>query len=163
MKNTLLHASLILTLGCGSPLTAAQGLERLFTTPVQRAALDQARERATSGFDLVAVPVPEPESPSAPELPQQAESIFSLGGTLVRTDGRFQVWINDRMYGPDTLPDHMEMLQPYARGRLRIIDRQSGESWTLSPGQTLNMSTGQVYEAYQRPAVGSPQPVANGQ
>ena len=151
--NRLLMLCFALAAMSGQSATA-QSLETLFTSAAQRAALDLNRERAAAGYLVDQAPIvvePAPVVIQAPERSRPAETVFTLGGTMVRSNGQFQVWINGRSYDADSLPAFMEMLQPHASGRLRISDPDSENSWTLSPGQTLDMVTGEVREAYQQP------------
>lgn len=130
---------------------SAQSLVRLFSTPAERAELERRRLRA-SRPDLL------PDLPQAPvqviELPitldeEPEEIVYSLGGTVLRGDGSYTVWINNVALQRDSLPDNIELLSPFSQGQVRIRNPTTGASYDVKPGQVLNLTTGQLLESYQ--------------
>jgi hypothetical protein len=156
MKYTFQLALLVSIMAASS--VEAQTLGRLFTTPAQRAQLDRLRlqgqepsaEYSVGIEDLEAVEIPVEEVTPNP-VPAVPDQIYQLGGTLLRSDGSVQVWINGRAYDQDSLPDNVQLLQPYAQGQIRITNSTNNNSYLVRPGQTSNLTTGEDFEAYQRP------------
>lgn len=129
----------------------AQSVGRLFSTPAERAELERQR-LALYRPDLVRTPTqrqePVIELPvfEEPELP---DVIYRLGGTMLRSDGLYTVWLNGAPINQEDLPDNMELLQPFAQGRLRIRHPESGQNFEVKPGQVLNLTQGELFESYE--------------
>ena len=129
---------------------SAQSLGRLFSTPAERVELERRRLQATRAEllpDEPQIPVPVIELPIFVE--EQADIIYALGGTVLRADGSYTVWINDLAIHQQDIPGNMQLLSPFSQGQLRIQNRQTGESFDVKPGQVLNLTTGQLLESYQ--------------
>lgn len=131
----------------------AQSVQRLFSTPSERAELDRLRFRIASG-----APIEEPvENEPLIDLPlfddEEDDVIYDIGGTLRKADGSYTVWVNDVAYDQTNLPQNMELLTPFSRGIIRIRDVSSSARYDVKPGQVLNLSTGQLYESYQYQAI----------
>lgn len=149
MKTLLVILLAVCCLGSVSQLEA-QTLGRLLTTPAQRAQLDRVRIQVLQPGSNAVVEDEEPEPAPEPVELNPVQQTFQLGGTLLRSDGSLQVWINGVAYNEESLPENMEILRPYARGQLRITDPVRNTSYLLKPGQTLNLTTGEIYEGYQQ-------------
>jgi hypothetical protein len=138
-----------------SPIASAQTLQRLITSPQQRLLLDRARiqQMQQRNLQVLATDTPLLEMGTSAQISDNAESppaiLYTMGGAVVRSDGSFNVWINGTAYDETSLPDTMRLLFPRSNGQLQIINPQNGTSYTLKSGQTLNLSTGQIFEAYQ--------------
>lgn len=124
-------------------LTPAQGAElgRLFFTPAQRAALDNARKqniRIEVGSDA--------EQPAAP-VPQN----ISVNGLVQRSDGKSTVWLNHRAIteqqktggGFDIAPGRKDH-------RVKLTVPESGRSVEVKVGQTVEVVSGTIEEGYAR-------------
>ncbi len=142
--------SLLLMLTIGVPATVkAQSVQRLFSTPAARAELDRRRFQQSQPVTEITQPLVVPII-EVPLVTDDAEEIvYSLGGTMQKSDGGYTVWINNIVYDQTNLPENMQLLTPFSRGQLRIRDTRSGRNYDVKPGQVLNLSTGQLYESYQ--------------
>jgi len=141
------------------------GLQRLFTSPGLRAELDRRRLRS-----LQPQAVEEDSMPTELVLEQLdtvqpiPDEIYEVGGSMRRNDGSYTIWINNRALDQEDLPPHIELLTPYSKGYVRIRDSDSGATFTVKPGQVLNLSQGELMESYQyralqealQPAVSDP-------
>lgn len=128
-----------------------QAIFRLFSTPAERAELELQRQQMFRPGQIQELPVPE-EEPLI-EIPvvtaeEPEDVIYRLGGTMLRSDGSYTVWINNLPINQENLPDNMVLLRPFAQGRLRITDSGSGASFEVKPGQVLNLTAGQLFESY---------------
>ncbi|MEX2130473.1 MAG: hypothetical protein WD772_03225 [Pseudohongiellaceae bacterium] len=160
MRTLLLLVILVTAFKGNVPYTSAQSLNRLFTTPTQRAQLDRIRiqsmepgnrpgnEAAEPGPDVVEAELEQELEEAVPILPE-AELVYSLGGAVIRSDGSINVWINGRLFDLESLPQNMELLSPFTQGQLRITDPRSRSVYLVKPGQTLNLTTGKLFETYQ--------------
>ena len=141
---------LLAALAC--PLVQAQSfvsMGRLFTTPSERAQLDQRRN--TSPPPAADAPAPPPGMPpampaeQAPAAPAQAAPISEpVAPPPLQLDG-----IIRRSHGPATLIVNGELRPasgvPNAQHGVRL--QADGRSVVLKPGQWLDPATGEVYEA----------------
>ena len=106
---------------------------RLFFTPQQRAALDQARQH---------------KIPASPAKPPAFSGRVTFDGFVRSSDGRSTVWINDKaLSGKDLPPGYA--VQPDAPGVLKLPMQKKRVQ--LKPGQSLEQDTGKVVEKYQNP------------
>jgi hypothetical protein len=150
--NKLINSSVILLLfvAVSQPATLkAQSVQRLFSTPAKRAELDRLRFQLSQPGVIDKTPVRSESAVEAPAFTEEADVVYSLGGTMQKSDGSYTVWINDTAYDQTSLPDNMELLAPFSKGQLRIHDRSSGAMYDVKPGQVLNLSTGELFESYQ--------------
>ena len=126
---------------------------RLFFTPAQRASLDIARTRrarntlSTEGTEETAAPV--------------AQSV-TYGGMVRRSDGKSTVWINGRPVN-DSEPvggiSVVGRIRPDGSVSLQVP--QSGRSVDLKPGQSVELLSGTIEEAFSRkPVQPEPKPAA---
>ncbi|MCG8412728.1 MAG: hypothetical protein MI746_00780 [Pseudomonadales bacterium] len=149
-KNFGMHWVVILLL-LTTPLSQAQTVVRLFSTPAERAELERQR-LALYRPDLVQVapqqaePLIELPALAEPELP---DVIYRMGGTMLRSDGLYTIWLNGEPINQEDLPDNMELMQPFAQGRLRIRNPATGTNYELKPGQVLNLTRGELFESYE--------------
>lgn len=118
---------------------------KIFSTPDLRAELERRR--------LGLVPV-EPE-PSILDViadtlndAEEAELVYSLEGTMQRSDGTSIVWLNGVATDESSLPAHIQLVKPVEQGRLRITS-PTNQEFEIMPGQVLNLTTGTIYESYQ--------------
>lgn len=147
MSNSII---LLLFLAVSQPATLnAQSVQRLFSTPAKRAELDRLRFQLSQPGAIEEKPVRSEPVAETPAFTEEADIVYRLGGTMQKSDGSYTVWINDTAYDQTNLPDNMELLAPFSKGQLRIHDRNSGTIYDVKPGQVLNLSTGELFEAYQ--------------
>ncbi len=135
-----LHLFLLMLLTGLHPVVAADLPGRFFTTPEQRAMLDQLRYAPPE----VAEPEPEPEpepvmvevEPEPPPPPPEVPGL-RLDGYLKRSDGINTVWVN----GVSSIDGDLDSfhVQPETRrirdGKVRINIPVIEDSVTLKPGQ----------------------------
>lgn len=133
------------------PGYAQSGVQRLFTTANLRAELDRRRIRSLqpqpAAEEVVAPVVAVPEQ--FDETQPVADVIYEIGGSMRRNDGSYTIWVNSKAVGQEELPPNIELLSPYSKGYVRIRDPESGTSYTVKPGQVLNLTSGQLMESYQ--------------
>jgi hypothetical protein len=141
-------------------LASAQELGTLFTKPEERAYMDYLREEflmrsQEDGFNIDA-----PEIPEVPvDEPAQQESAaveFSFGGIMARRDGSRSVWLNNNLLAESALPAGISIAAGPRSIALRIA--QGDKIFLLRPGQSVNMATGVITEAYQRAQSAPPVP-----
>lgn len=118
-RPSLLLIALLLTAG---PAASAEPLGRLFFSPAERAALDQARAH-------------QPGSLSA-----ATHGEISLSGYVRRSSGKTTTWIN-------SVPQHDAAASPTTSGV--PIRLPSGRQITLKPGQSYDQVRGEIREGYQ--------------
>jgi hypothetical protein len=106
---------------------------RLFFTPQQRAALDQARQHKT---------------PTSPAKPPAFSGRVTFDGFVRSSDGRSTVWINDKALSGKDLPPGYAVAAD-APGVLKLPMQKKRVQ--LKPGQSLDPDTGRVVEQYQNP------------
>jgi hypothetical protein len=149
-----IYLALVFSLTAGSLIPQqvnAQSIFRLFSTPAERAALERERQRLLRPGTVEPAPAaPVVEMPAPVQSTEEREEvIYRLGGTVVRNDGRYTVWLNGTPVDQEDLPAHMELLSPYAQGTLLISNPENGARYELKPGQVLNLTTGTLFESYE--------------
>lgn len=133
-----------------SPDALAVELGRLFSTPAQRQALDQARERYDPTRQEVIVrageAVVEEAPPPLPEL--------SVEGVVIRSDGNNATWINGTgMLSGESTAEGIRVEADGSGGTVRFVLPDGRDAGRLRPGQTLDPNVGRVTERYApRPA-----------
>ena len=147
--NSVIAGGMALGLAAGlavAPLNAeAQRLGRLFSTPEERALLDELRRER----HLVS---PEPQSlvEVAPEIPNLEQ--VTIDGVVLRSSGANSAWINGRhVTGGDTTREGVRVdTSPAGGGRVKITLPSGVETIDLKPGQKIDVNSGVVVEAYER-------------
>jgi len=124
------------------PAPAQERLGRLFFTPAQRASLDVARSQraraalATDKTEQEAAPVPQ---------------TITYGGVLRRSDGKTTVWINNQpVHDRESAGAATIVGRVRSDGSVTLQVPQSGRSVILKPGQSVELLSGAVEEAYSR-------------
>ena len=124
------------------PAPAQERLGRLFFTPAQRASLDVARSQraratlATEKTEQDAAPVPQ---------------TITYSGVLRRSDGKTTVWINNQpVHDRESAGAAAIVEQVRPDGSVTLQVPQSGRSVILKPGQSVELLSGAVEEAYSR-------------
>ena len=115
-------------------------LGRLFFTPTQRAALDNARKQNTR-IEIAPEKVPPPPPPS----PQSV----SVDGVVRSSDGKSTVWLNNRAV-TGRQADGLTVSTNRNDNRVRLSVPQSGRSIDLKVGQTVEIVSGTIQEGYAR-------------
>ncbi len=127
-----------------APATAADPtLGRLFFTPSQRASLDVARRQrtrvtvATERTEQVVQPIPQ---------------TITYGGMVRRSDGQTTVWLNDRAVDEREPADGATIVRRVRPdGAVTLEVPQSSRRVDLKVGQSVEVLSGSVGEAYARP------------
>lgn len=128
-------------------MAADQAMGRLFFTPEQRSRMDVARQQERK-IDL---------EEEQPDIAPPAASI-TLNGVITRSDGKTTLWINNRIQsgekiGPDiALPGRGKNV-----GQISITTPDARRVVPLKVGQSIDMTSGQVDEAYRHTPL-QPQP-----
>ena len=118
---------------------------RLFLTPEQRAALEDARrhkvrEVAKPVKKTVAVVQPKPERPSGN---------VTLNGIVRRSDGESTIWVNGVAMPGDAQTGKVQVApMSNQSGVIQIPHTDSSGRVELKVGQKLDMSNGQISERY---------------
>lgn len=125
----------------------------LFTTPEEREYLDYLREdflasTAEAGFDIDEDAVP--DIPEDEEVVEQAVE-FHLDGIMTQSDGGRTVWLNGAPIFERDLPSNASIVMTDGVAGLRLLT--AGGGYILKPGQTVNTSTGEFWEAFERRGV----------
>lgn len=153
-KSTVLCMSLIILGGVvliASEEVSAQTVQRLFSTPAQRAQLDRIRSRRdepvveNSGIQLPIIDIPFFEEEEVIDI------VYAHGGTVQSANGTLTVWLNGKPLAAEDLPANIELLSPFNQGQLRIRNEATGDTFDLKPGQVLNLTRGELLESYQVP------------
>jgi hypothetical protein len=126
------------TPGASAPATPAV-LGRLFFTPAERAALDEARRRPTA---VVAVPAEKPPGPPPPEF-------VTLNGVVRRNDGTTTVWLNNKPVTGSRSEEGLVVSRATAPGAVTVRVPEVGRSVNLRVGQQVEVNSGKVEEGYR--------------
>ena len=123
-----------------------QGLGRFFSTPEERARLDEIR----ANRDLIE-PDPEPATQAAPQAPVVEQ--LSIEGLVIRSGGTGSAWVNGRpVFDGWTTREGVRVdAAPAGRsGGVKITLPSGADTIDLKPGQSIDVETGVVVEAYER-------------
>ena len=128
----------------------SQGIGALFTTPEEREYLDYLREdflarTAEAGFDI--------DQEAVPDIPETEEEVqenleFHLNGIMTRVDGGRTVWLNGSPIFERDLPSNASIVMSDGIAALRLVTPDN--AYILKPGQTVDISTGQFWESFER-------------
>ena len=140
----LLISSLLILSSCLLPdAVGAESMERLFFAPKDRAHLEKLRW-AQSGS-----PASIPSQTDAQISTKNKPLVFALKGTVTKKHGFQALWLNELKYTRSNLPAYVEPYPPLPAGQVLLRVPESGKSYRLRPGQTLDVSTGRVRESYE--------------
>jgi hypothetical protein len=143
IKVQILSCLLVLS-GCLALPVPVPGetLDRLFFTPQERAYLEKLRwGPPESPLDTVTEPKPQ---------------IFTLQGTVTKKGAVQAVWLNAIKYNRATLPENVELKPPFSAGQILIHAPETGKTYALRPGQTIDINDGRTRESYQKTPAGLP-------
>src|SRR5262245_32052973 len=149
----LLGASIVLA----APVFAQEApLGRLFLTPEQRAALDNARRNKIRSEAVAAAVVKTPKPPSARTV--------LINGVVKRSDGETIVWVNGKPVEGET-PDGMRFqVGPQGQGSVLVREPDRGRRLEIKVGQQVDLVTGRVQEPFERRSrAAAPTPKAGAQ
>jgi len=136
-----------------SVTASAQTLQRLFSTPEQRAELDRLRAREAGPDSLgdntaiLAIQDTQTAASSYEDINKEVK-LIALSGSVLSSDGSYTIWINGQPYNQFDLPQHMQLLEPFQQGQLQIYDPATMRSHNLKPGQTLDLVSGRIVESF---------------
>jgi hypothetical protein len=130
----------------GTPASSAPAeMGRLFFTPAQRAAMDEARRRPQA-----AVAVSQADAPPPPPPP----GYVTLNGVVRRSDGTTTVWLNNKQVRGRESEEGV-LVRPSragaAPGSVTVQVPQTGQVVDIQVGQQLEINSGEVKEAYRGP------------
>ncbi len=115
----------------GNPI-GAQGMDRLFYSPGERAALDAQRHHSP--------------------LPGAGTDTVTVNGLVTRSSGKSTVWVNGAPRNEDHPGNGVEILRKQAAGGKVTVRPPTGDKAVdLKVGQTLEEATGKVREVYDPP------------
>jgi hypothetical protein len=137
-----------------SPVWAADAsLGRLFFTPAERQALEDARRRN------IRAEVQAAEKPARPPVRN-----VTVSGLVRRSDGESTVWVNGKPVD-GTTADGLKVRVTAGQAAVILHEPERGRTVRLKVGQHADVITGRVEESYQRreavpPPAASPEPEA---
>jgi len=121
-------------------MAAEQTMGRLFFTPEQRARMDLARQQERS--IKIETDQQENEPPAAS---------ITLNGVITRSDGKSTVWINNKeQIGDKTGSGVAVPGRGKPAGQVSVITSDAKRAIPLKVGQSIDMSSGKVEDAYRR-------------
>lgn len=133
--SSIIRHLLVFVLILPAGVSLADDLGRLFSTPMERARIDDLRAgRKPAGGGTV-----DAEPAGVDQL--------VLNGTLTGSNGKRRVWVNGTPVDPDAPGGDLTLLYD---GRARLQWRGGQVVRTLKPGQGVDKSTGKVFELYDR-------------
>ena len=120
---------------------SAEPLGRLFFTPAQRLSLDVTRtNRARTSISA------EKTEDSTPLV-----QTITYGGVVRRSDGKSTAWFNNRPFNDQELAGGANIVgRVRADGSVTLQVPQTGRSVNLKPGQSVELLSGTIEEAYSR-------------
>ncbi|MFA7240528.1 MAG: hypothetical protein WC091_10475 [Sulfuricellaceae bacterium] len=139
----LLRAAFFVALASFCALSWGGPLGRLFFTPEERANLDRARltgGNPEQGQEQESTPDPQPES-------------LTLNGIVKRSSGKITVWVNHAAQHETDFPSGTKaQVGKSKQADFPVLVQKTGKTVTLKVGQTLNIDSGEIQEAYLAPA-----------
>jgi hypothetical protein len=141
-KLKALTAFIVLS-GLAAPALAQDAsLGRLFLTPEQRVALDNARRNRIRAEALAAAAVQKPKIPPARSI--------VINGVITRSDGESIVWVNGRPTDGETADGIRVAPASDSQSSIVLREPEKGRKVRLKVGQRADLLTGRIEEAYQR-------------
>lgn len=146
-----LTAALMMTVLVTAPLRPAhaEALGRLFTTPQQRAKLEQLRRAPPPAPKPKVVVQPKVEPPPPPPT----VPAITVNGVVVRSDGESTAWVNGQSTVDGRVDvDNVQINPRRIKGLSVPITTPSNlPDVRLKPGQSYDPDTGTVVDIYQQP------------
>lgn len=116
-------------------------LGRLFYTPAQRAALEEARRRNIRAEELAA------EVAKRPQAPRSRNVVVT--GVVQRSDGESFAWVNGKPVEGET-GDGLRVRHTSGATGVVVYDPEKGRTVRVKVGQQVDLLTGRVEESYER-------------
>ena len=142
MRQWLLAA--VCGLVCLPAFAQDASLGRLFLTPEERAALDNARRNNIRAEAIAAAPVKE-KKPSPP----RARSV-EINGLVKRSDGETIVWVNGKPIDGQRAGGLRIKAAPGEQGSVIVQESGKEEPVEIKVGQRVDLRTGRVQETFDR-------------
>ena len=137
-------------------LTSDLPFERVFTTPQQRSALDNARRNGSLKRTSQISGVDE-NTTSAPQANNQPAQPFKLSGVLLRADGQHQVWVSGESGRRENPTFNRKILGDISQSaNVKVPLQGSHQAAILKPGQVWLPNNQRAEESYR---LAVPQPV----
>jgi len=113
---------------------------RLFLTPAQRTALEEARRKNIRAEEIAAEKATKPKRPPARDV--------VVSGVVKRSDGESTVWVNGKPVD-GTTDDGLRVRVTSGRAAVVIHEPKKGHTVRLKVGQRANFDTGKIREPYE--------------
>jgi hypothetical protein len=124
------------------PVRADPGIGRLFYTPAERAALEDARKRNIRAEELAGQ-----ASQQQPAAPRSRD--VTLTGVVLRSDGESFAWVNGKSVEGRT-DDGLRVRHTAQPNKVLVYDPDKGRMVQIKVGQRADLLTGRVEESYER-------------
>jgi hypothetical protein len=145
----LITATLLIALATpGFPQEPVLG--RLFLTPEQRAALDNARRNRMRAEAVAATAEKKPRIPPARNV--------TINGIVSRSDGESTIWVNGRPTEGQTDDGMHVTISPGSQSSVVVREPVKGKRVRLKVGQSADLISGRIDESYERRKVAAPPP-----
>ena len=129
-------------------------LGRLFLTPEQRAALDNARRNKIRAEAMVSAAEKKPRVPPAKSV--------TINGVVSRSDGESTIWVNGRPTEGQTEDGMRVVIAPGSQSSVVLREPAKGKQVRIKVGQHADLISGRIDEPYERRrAVAPPPPPAS--
>ena len=133
----------VLLAAMGTPGVAQEpSLGRLFLTPEQRTALDNARRNRIRAEALAATTVHK-----KPKIPP-ARSV-TINGIVSRSDGESTIWVNGRPTEGQTQDGMRVTISPGSQSSVELREPEKGRRVRLKVGQSADLISGRIQESYE--------------
>jgi hypothetical protein len=140
---------LLLALGLSPTWAADPGLGRLFFTPAERNALEEARRRNIRA---------EIQATEAASKPKRAPvRNVSVSGLVRRSDGESTVWVNGKPTDGGTADGLKVRVTAGQQAAVIVHEPEKGHTVRLKVGQRADILTGRIEEGYERREAAAPQ------
>jgi hypothetical protein len=142
-------ATLLIALGTPG-LAQEPMLGRLFLTPEQRTALDNARRNRIRAETVAATAGRKPKIPPARDV--------TINGIVSRSDGESTIWVNGRPTEGQTEDGMHVTIAPGSQSSVVVREPVKGKRVHLKVGQSADLISGRIEESYERRRVAAPPP-----
>jgi hypothetical protein len=132
----------LLTLLTSAGFTQEPALGRLFLTPEQRAALDNARRNKIRAEAMVAAADKKPKIPPAKSV--------TINGVVNRSDGESTIWVNGQPTEGETEDGMRVIISPGSQSSVVLREPARGKRVRLKVGQRADLISGKIEEPYEQ-------------